>query len=376
MAIKSFTFGDDYQKEYIEFPYKLYENDNQWIPPRNSDQLDLFSTNFPLYNQNGNRFKNFVFVDGAKVIGRVSAFINSDLTDQRGCPVGCIGYFDCVDEYEVAESLLSSAITWLKRDSRIKTIWGPLNFDIWHGYRFMTKGFDREVFAGEPYNKTYYPEYFTRFGFTTRRRWQSIELNVDEILKKVVKTGEDKIGYFKDQGYHFVPFQMKDFRGEFAKMYDIVIRTFSEFPGFTPISKVDFVNLFIPFKQALHSDLITFLHDPNDKAVGFASIFLDVAGACRALKGQNSLSAKLKFIYKRRKVDRVIFYICGILPEERQKRIGAGIALFTYALKKIEALGYRRIVFALMAEDNKSQNYVKHYGKEMDREYTLYEYLV
>jgi hypothetical protein len=376
MAVVSFTNDHHYQKEYIDLPYRLYENDRQWIPPLKSDQLDHLSTVFTHNNQNGNQVNNFVFEDGGRVIGRVSAFINGKLTDPLGRPVGCLGQFECVQEYDVAKSLLSSAITWLKRDDRVKTIWGPLNFDIWHGYRLMTKGFDRQVFAGEPYNKFYYPEFFTRFGFKSVRQWQTIELNASDILKKVGKTGEDKIKYFEDHGYQFVSFQLKEFQNEMAKMYDIVISTCSDFPGFTPISRDEFVKLFMPFKQAIHSDLISFLVDPNGKPVGFTSIFLDIGQAIRSMNGKCSLIAKLKFILNRRKSDRVIFYLCGILPEERHKKIGAGIALFTWALKKVETMGFKKIVFALMSEDNKSQNYVNHYGKEMDREYRLYEYRV
>jgi hypothetical protein len=327
MAVVSFTNDHHYQKEYIDLPYRLYENDRQWIPPLKSDQLDHLSTVFTHNNQNGNQVNNFVFEDGGRVIGRVSAFINGKLTDPLGRPVGCLGQFECVQEYDVAKSLLSSAITWLKRDDRVKTIWGPLNFDIWHGYRLMTKGFDRQVFAGEPYNKFYYPEFFTRFGFKSVRQWQTIELNASDILKKVGKTGEDKIKYFEDHGYQFVSFQLKEFQNEMA-------------------------------------------------TVGFTSIFLDIGQAIRSMNGKCSLIAKLKFILNRRKSDRVIFYLCGILPEERHKKIGAGIALFTWALKKVETMGFKKIVFALMSEDNKSQNYVNHYGKEMDREYRLYEYRV
>jgi hypothetical protein len=376
MAIISFTSDDKLQKEYIDLPYKLYDNDHQWIPPQKSDQWDLFNIEYPNYEKDGHRINHFIFKNESSVLGRVSAFKNRELSSPNGDSIGSIGQFECVNDFEVAKSLLSSAITWLKQDSRIKSIWGPMNFDIWHGYRFMTKGFDHKVFAGEPYNKFYYPEFFNRFGFLSKRCWHTIDLNVNDILEKVGKTGTKKIEYLKTQGYEFGSIQMKDFPNVLSKIYNITIRTFSDFPGYTRISKDDFVSLFMPFKHAFHSNLTSFLFDPNCQPVGYTSIFLDVAQAIRSMNGKNSTIAKLRFLSKRRKTDRVIFYLCGILPEVRHKKVSAGIALFTYALMKVRAMGYKKMVFALMSEDNKSQNYVNHYDKEMDREYQLYEYRV
>jgi len=169
---------------------------------------------------------------------------------------------------------------------------------------------------------------------------------------------------------------MNNFREGLSKIYEVTEKTFAEFPGYTPISKDDFVSLFLPFKQTFHSELTSFLYDPGGQTVGYTSIFLDVAQAIRAMKGRSSIVAKMRFLSKIRKTDRVIFYLCGILPEVRHKKVSAGISLFTYALNRVQALGYKKMVFALMAEDNKSQNYVNHYGKEMEREYRLYEYRV
>jgi len=374
MAIISFVSDKKLEEEYISLPYNLYDNDQQWIPPRKSDQQDLFVTGYLNYEKQNNRIRHFIFENGNRVLGRVSAFINKDFTSNNGQSIGTIGQFECADDYEIANSLISSAIAWLKRDNRIKTIWGPMNFDIWHGYRFMTKGFDSNVFAGEPYNKSYYPEFFTRFGFKSKRSWHTIELDINDILRKVGKVGTEKIKYLKNQDYRFGPIQMKSFREGLSKIYEITEKTFAEFPGYTPISKDDFVSLFLPFKQAFHSELTSFLYDPGGQTVGYTSIFLDVAQAIRAMKGKSSTAAKMRFLSKMRKTDHVIFYLCGILPEVRHKKVSAGIALFTYALNRVQALGYKKMVFALMAEDNKSQNYVNHYGKEMEREYRLYEY--
>ena len=92
------------------------------------------------------------------------------------------------------------------------------------------------------------------------------------------------------------------------------------------------------------------------------------------MKGKSHLVSKLKFILNYNKTNRAIFYMIGLVPELNRQKIGAALALFTYVMKQVHSLKYENVVFALMAEDNKSQTYVNDFNKEMDVEYTLYKY--
>jgi hypothetical protein len=83
--------------------------------------------------------------------------VNAAIRDEDGTAVGLIGFFECVEDPVVATVLLDAARDWLREEHGLQRIWGPMNFDIWHSYRFMTRGFDQVPFYGEPDNKACYP---------------------------------------------------------------------------------------------------------------------------------------------------------------------------------------------------------------------------
>lgn len=150
MAIKYFSFDSEKADAFVRFGYDLYHGDEKQIPPLKKEMYIQFLPDFSFYQKQENCHRHFLAAAGKRVVGRVSAMFNQDLKDKDGTPVGTIGFFECIDDFGVACDLLDCSIKWLQEERGICRIWGPMNFDIWHGYRLMTKGFDQKLFYGEP----------------------------------------------------------------------------------------------------------------------------------------------------------------------------------------------------------------------------------
>ena len=155
MEIRSFLFESGPLEAFIKLPATVYAGDPRWIPPFTIDVRRRLSTENPFLEYGG--IKNFLAVDGDRTLGRVTALRNPRLVVD-GDPIGLFGFFEVTDNYEAAAALWDAARDWLRRRG-CKRVWGPMNFHIWDAYRFMTKGFETEPFAGEPYNPSYYPEF-------------------------------------------------------------------------------------------------------------------------------------------------------------------------------------------------------------------------
>ncbi len=159
MHLNSFRFDASRVREFIEFGRALYLNDARWIPPFRRTVARQLSPDYPFYNRPGNDHCHF------------------PIRDEDGTAVGLIGFFECIEDPIVATVLLDAARDWLRDQHGLRRLWGPMNFDIWHSYRFMTQGFDQAPFYGEPDNKAYYPAYFEHYGFARRRTWHSFEVS-------------------------------------------------------------------------------------------------------------------------------------------------------------------------------------------------------
>lgn len=373
MGIIQFNYDEKLCKLYTQFSYDLYKYDPNWIPESRRAMVTFFRPESELYRHPENQHQHFLVFLENRVVGRISAFINHELKDERGNQIGNIGLFESVKDYAVACDLFQSAISWLKTQKCISTIWGPVNFDIWHGYRLMTAGFGQNVFVTEPYNKNYYPIFFEKYGFSPIQNWHSVEINGKENLKRITLPCFERYQKFIDMGYKFIPFQQGDFQNEIYKLYPLLCDSFSDFLGYTIISPESFASLFKPFKYAFHNQFFVFIYDEKSELVGFAGAFLEISNALRAMGGRNSPIAKIKFFYHHNHVQRILFFIGGMSHKEAAKKNGLGKAGFYYIMRQILDAGFENVIIALMAQGNHSRGMVKHYIHQAQRQYTLYE---
>ncbi|MDH3443982.1 MAG: hypothetical protein OEN50_08680 [Deltaproteobacteria bacterium] len=374
MGIHAFTFCPGLTRDFVRFGYELYQGDSRWIPPFEDEQLAQLSPEFCFHQTPGNCHMNFLATTDNRVVGRASAMVNRDLKGRDGQPVGTVGFFECIDDYAVAKDLFDATTQWLGEKQGIRSIWGPMNFDIWHGYRLMTRGFDQRPFYGEPYNKPYYQDFFERYGFTSMHHWNSVEVSGRKTLERLAEPGKTPRDSLPRQGYRFESFDPDRLRQELRKLHSVLSLSFSGFLGYTPISANEFERLYHPVCHATRPGLFLFAYDESNRPCGFAAGLFELSAAVRAMRGKNGLIAKTRFLYRRLQVDRIIFHLIGKTPQESLKRNGLGGALFTSILQAILAQGYETFILTLMSQGNPSRRFLQELAGDDQRQYALYKW--
>ena len=115
--------------------------------------------------------RSFVVRRGGAAVGRLTAFHNRLLAGEHR-RFGLVGLFACENDATAARLLVEAASAWLGEQG-LDAIRGPMAGDIWHRWRFMTRGFDTEPFAGEPRNPPHYPELISACGFAAARTYST-----------------------------------------------------------------------------------------------------------------------------------------------------------------------------------------------------------
>jgi len=372
VALTSFRFDPSLTRDFIDFGYSLYRDDRLWIPPFRRTLARQLSPGYAFHRKPGSDHRHFLAYRGRRVVGRVTAMVNAALKDVDGTAVGTIGFFECVEDPAVAAVLLDAARDWLRSGHGLRRVWGPMNFDIWHGYRFLTKGFDEEPFYGEPDNKPYYPDYFERYGFVRRRTWISLEVRGQPALESLAARGKERYADLVGRGYRFAPAESVNSRADLEKLYELMTRSFAGFLGFTPIALREFARLSSGLKQALAMPMSTFVYDENSRPVAFAVTFYELSAAVRAMKGREHPLSVAKFLFHRRRVRRLNVYAGGMIPEMQAKGTGLGRAGIFYVVDRALRHGYEDVIFALMAKENAVQGLFRGQSREAQREYALY----
>lgn len=373
MAVKPFIFDSAKADAFVRFGYDMYDGDATHIPPMKKEMCTQFLPGFAFYQKPGNCHRQFLATAGGKVVGRVSATANQDLKDTDGTPVGAVGFFECINDFGVARDLLDSSIKWLREEIGLGRVWGPMNFDIWHGYRFMTKGFDRKPFYGEPYNKAYYPEFFERYGFVAKYFWDSVEVAGRRNMEKIAAFGEHRYRCLLTEGYRFERLNRRQLMDNLDAFHAVLTRSFRDFTGFTPIASQEFRRLFEKARYAFHPELFTLIYNDKNVIAGFAWALLEISDVIRSMNGRCNPLSVFKLFNCRRRANRINFYLIGITPEEEKKRSGLGRAIAYFMVHQILKQGYETVIFSLMARNNRAQKLLGEHVKNPAREYALFE---
>jgi hypothetical protein len=151
---------------FLELPIRLFQAEPRWIRPLDADIEAVFDPKKNKAFQHGRCIRWIVQNPAGETVGRVAAFVY-DKTTHKGNdqPTGGMGFFDCVDDQQVAFKLMEACQTWLQQQG-MEAMDGPINFgnrDRWWG--LLLEGFDREPNYQCNYNFPYYQKFFESFGF-------------------------------------------------------------------------------------------------------------------------------------------------------------------------------------------------------------------
>ncbi len=152
------------QKAFINFPFRLYKNTPQWVPPIRMEIIKIFKPDYAFYNYGEAAF--FLAKDDqGEVLGRLATANNHRYNTFYHSNTAFFYYFECVDKPAVAEGLFSKGFEWVKSQG-LNHVLGPKGFMVLDGFGMLVEGFEHQPAFSQPYNLPYYPDLVEAQGFT------------------------------------------------------------------------------------------------------------------------------------------------------------------------------------------------------------------
>ena len=351
---------------FLTLPYRVYADDPRWVPPFRQ-QVAHELTGPPILGE-GHERRSFLARREGEPVARATAVINPLLREGE-TPVGLIGYFEAKDDAEAAGAVLDAARAWLAERGRGEEIWGPMNSSIWQAYRFMTKGFERPIFFGEPYNPDYYPRLWTDYGFERKAGWYSWDLSRAHLDAMHAASLQRRSDVLTGGGYRYDAFQTgEDFDRDLRRAYDVLVPGFSKNLAYTHLDFPSFAQVYGGMRAFVVGDVCPFLVDAEGTTIGMGFLYPDPGDAFRALGGDAARLPDLPALLKQHRSSRLIFHTMAVLEPYRAK--GLVEAYLTPVLENAFSLGLNSGVGALAKEGPT----LYHKTGEFSREYLLYRY--
>lgn len=305
--------------KFIKFPDELYKDCPQYVPALHSDQVkSLTSVSTLKYCTH----KMWMVMDGKKVVGRICGIVNPRYNERYNTKRARFGWFDTINDIEVARMLISTAEKWAKEQG-MNEIHGPLYYNTLGKQGMLVEGYENIPPFNCYYNFPYYNDLVEALGFQKECDWVQYKVRADvgipEKAERVAKLVQQrynlKIGsidklkkdpalvhnFFKvysdsfaSQVYNFIPFTEEEIEEE-AK------------------STIPFVN----------DKVSCILLDENDNLVAFGISFPSISKALQKAKGKLFPFGWIHLLKAMNNFETTDLMINGAVPEWQNKGVSA-----------------------------------------------------
>jgi len=305
------------RRAFQDLPRRLFGRDPAFVP-----MLDIALR--AMLDRGGNPFwKNAVGCEflcrrDDEVVGRIGACLDRALADaEEGC--GAVGFFDAIDDLEVARALFDAAEGWL-RERGCTRARGPLNYTIHDTAGVLVQGFDTPPTIDTTWNPAYYDGLWAGAG------WAGVQdmLGAAGMLEHL---GPEKARRFaalakKRRGYEVRPLNMKDFDSELERFRKVYNAAWSDNWGHVAISEEEFAFKAKDMKAVLDPDLLR-IAEKDGEAVGCFMGLPDLNVAIKRSGGKMFPFGWWHLLRAKKRGGRVRVILLGVVPKHRQGGVEA-----------------------------------------------------
>lgn len=177
-------------KRFITFVDELYEGCDQFVPPLHKGQEHDLMKAAPLAYCTR---KMWIAEDAdGKVVGRICAMINPRYNEKYGTKRVRFGWFDLINDIEVARLLITVAEAWAKENG-MDEIHGPLYYNTLGRQGMLIEGFDKLAPFSCLYNYPYYADLVQQLGFEKECDWVQYMMPADQGVEERMKAIADRM---------------------------------------------------------------------------------------------------------------------------------------------------------------------------------------
>jgi GNAT superfamily N-acetyltransferase len=264
----------------------------------------------------------------------------------QGQRLGFIGHYAATNA-EAAGDLLQLARELLAAQGCTLAV-GPLDGTTWQRYRLLTERGSEPLYFLEPDNPDDWPAHFTANGFQPLSQYFSaVTTALDPLDAHLLEIA----GRATAGGLHLRSFNLDQFETELRRLHALSLESFRENFLYTPIGLDDFLAQYRGIRPYVRPELVLLLEE-RERLVGY---LFGIPDMLQAQRGQP--------------IDTAIIKTLALHPAETG--MGLGSLLMGRFHELAGQLGYRRVIHALMHEDNRSRKISKHNAQTI-RRYTLY----
>lgn len=335
--------------KFIKLPWSLYQNEKYWVPPLIFDvrnNLNTVKNPFYLHSE----IDLFLAEKDGNLVGRIAAIKNDNHNKFHEDKSGFFGFFESINDEDVAGRLFETACNWCKNKG-LDSVIGPVNPSTNDECGLLVDGFNHLPVFLTPYNPEYYKNLVEGFGFKKGNDLYAYYISSEVIkdekmmnkLERVAKLIKSKEGVVTRK------VNMKDLDGEVKRIEEVYNDAWEKNWGFVPLTTEEF-DFFKKNLKAIVDPDIVFFADINGEAAGFSLALPDYNQIFKKLNGRIFPFGVIKLLTGKKKINFMRVWAMGI-KFKYQKR-GIDSVFYLETIKEGNRKGYTGAEISWVLEDN------------------------
>ena len=308
------------QREFIEFPLRLYKDCPYFVPPLYGDEKKLFRSDYMYYDRSEAVY--FLAYKDGEVAGRISGILQHASNEKRGEKRVRFTRFDCIDDPDVAKALFSAVEEWALRRG-MDTVCGPLGFSDLEREGLLIDGFDQTSTFEEQYNYEYYPRLVEACGYGKEVDWNESRISLpDEPDERLEKSAELLM---KRYNLHKGPAKnINEFIDKYADaFFSLLDRSYENIYGTVPFTDRMKASLITSFRLLLDVEHVAVALNEKDEPVLLGLCFPSISEAVKKSNGKLTPAAIVRILRARKHPKVIDFGLVGVDPDYANKGVGA-----------------------------------------------------
>jgi hypothetical protein len=360
-------------ERFIRVPWYInreHHPSDRWVPPLLMDRRDYLNPKKnPFFDHVEASF--WIAHHKGRDVGRIAAVKDADYISFHEEKTGYYGMFDCCNDPEIAQALVSRANDWMVAHGLERAI-GPFELSTNYISGVLIEGFHRDPGINMPFNPPYYDQLLEQCGLTKAKDlWQWYIDLTKPVPERVVKVA-NRVA--KRAGITIRNMDLAKWDDEVGTCIDIYNDAWEKNWGFVPVGEKEFRHMAKDLKMVIHGDL-GLVAEVEGKPVAFALTIFDVNPVMKKLDGKLFPTGLFRLIWDTKisnKVTKARLILLGVRAEYRKSGIISPLMVETFRGGQRQGLVGGEIGWTL--EDNHAVNSaIERMGASRVATYRVYE---
>ncbi|RMF10673.1 MAG: GNAT family N-acetyltransferase [Alphaproteobacteria bacterium] len=312
-------------RAFVTLPRRIFADDPHWVPPFSPEVNERLDRDKNPYFDHAEMMRWLAW-RGDEPVGRISAQIDQVALAHQDGNTGHFGFFDVIDDAEVAEALLSTAEDWLRAHG-ITTVLGPYNPTISEEPGILVDGFDAPPMMLMGHSRPYYQRLVEANGYVKAKDLYAYHLDIrNEILPAGLKRLTER---FRGEGKLMLRnVRMNHYDEDLAIILDIFNDAWSANWGFLPMTDAELKHTADGLKILVKPEM-SMIAEWQGKPIAMMVTLPNINEILKAIDGRLLPFGWVRLLWwlKVGPIRTVRVPLMGVLKEHQSSALGAAASL-------------------------------------------------